>query len=93
MNNRIIENPIKFQAIGARNDDPTRKMTKCHRGEKTKIDVDTFDGYALRNISFEGVAYTREDALRLSDFFKVHSQCLKSENDAFFFKQSFRSIT
>lgn len=78
-NLKITDNSPKLDltAIGNWQDGPVKKKT--FRGDNTKIDINTFDGYELRQLHFTGVCYTREDALRLSDFFKVHAYCLKEE--------------
>jgi hypothetical protein len=77
---KIKDNPIKLELTGY---DMQNRSTrnKQYRGEKTKIDVNAFDGYGFRQLDFNGVCYTKEDALRMADFFKVHAYCLRSEKD------------
>ena len=76
---KISDNPIKLDLTARGDWENSDTKRKTFRGLNTKIDINTFDGYEMRQLHFYGVCYTREDALRLSDFFKVHAYCLREE--------------
>ena len=78
---KITDNPVKLDLVATHGRDSSVLKKRTFRGLNTKIDVNVFDGYLLENIQFNGVVYTREDALRMAEFFQVHAYCLRSEKD------------
>ena len=78
-----MDNPIKFsiQAIDYLHKE--RLHQKSWRGDETKIDIYALDGLGLKEMIFNGVVRTREDAIRLSEFFKVHAYCFPKEDGNF----------
>lgn len=77
---KIEDNPIKFEVEAVSNMSPRMLRVKKWRGAETEIERTWSDGYKLDEIKFKGVAFTHEDAIALSEFFKIHAYSLPYKN-------------
>lgn len=79
--NIINRNPIKLIVKGDLKGAPSYFLTQ--RGRNTKIHRTAFDGKKLDTLKLAARLYTREDALALIDFLRVHQFCLPNKNGSY----------